>query len=209
MKHWNIQKKIEQNIKKCTMSDFDRKIGSTKQFYCQTHKIVLCSICSKECHANCPDVITRETNEIKDCQCSDNNHSEYNEFTFVIAKSKTNEDYENNMEKGGHEIARLWPIQILNLLFETEGTFNQLIPFVQSIINTGSEGTLAKFENPFPRIIGLFSDTFDRKFKTAYYHPSIIQLFRYEKLCPFLKNIVPQTRFNYNPLISLRWRGWL
>ena len=193
MKHWNIQKKIEQNIKKCTMSDFDRKIGSTKQFYCQTHKIVLCSICSKECHANCPDVIARETNEIKDCQCSDNNHSEYNEFTFVIAKSKTNEDYENNMEKGGHEIARLWPIQILNLLFETEGTFNQLIPFVQSIINTGSEGTLAKFENPFPRIIGLFSDTFDRKFKTAYYHPSIIQLFRYEKLCPFLKNIVTQT----------------
>ena len=138
--------KIEQNIKKCTMSDFDRKIGSTKQFYCQTHKIVLCSICSKECHANCPDVIARETNEIKDCQCSDNNHSEYNEFTFVLAKSKTNEDYENNMEKGGHEIARLWPIQILNLLFETEGTFNQLIPFVQSIINTGSEGTLAKFD---------------------------------------------------------------
>lgn len=192
LKHWNIQKKIEQNIKKCTMSDFDRKIGSTKQFYCQTHKIVLCSICSKECHANCPDVVARETTEIKDCLCSDNNHSEYNEFTFVIAKSKTNTEYEK-MSEQKHEISRLWPIQILNLLFETEGTFNQLIPFVQSIINTGSEGTLAKFENPFPRIIGLFSDTFDRKFKTVYYHPEILQLFRYEKICPFIKNIVTQT----------------
>ena len=113
---------------------------------CEIHHILICSICARDCHSNCT-LKPIDVNEFHDCECNDQNHSGYNEFTFTIAKKLKKEEIQDKSKcRVVENISNLWPVQILNTLFLTTGTFQQLIPFVQDIINKGAQGEIKKFE---------------------------------------------------------------
>ena len=61
--------------------------------FCVKNKMIICSICLKDCHVNFSKIKinTIEDNNYRNCQCNLNNHSEFNEFTFgIINKLKNN-----------------------------------------------------------------------------------------------------------------------
>ena len=170
------------NFKACKMINFDKIIGHKNHYFCPKHNVKICSVCAKECHSTCDNVLPL-TEDVLGCECVDkNNHNDYNEFTFNFAKVQT--------KKGTNYIMKdLWPIQVLNILFETK-IYKKLEIFVKEQLDSAKTGK-AKFPAPFPRIIGLFSDTFNKKFKTFYYHEEIMQLFKYQSLVQYIKKIEP------------------
>lgn len=170
------------NTKPCKIISFDKRVGNKNRYYCSKHNCKICSICAKECHVNCENV-QLITDDIIGCECSDiNNHNEYNEFTFNYARLQTQK---NNINDG--VIRNLWPIQVINLLFDTK-IYKKLIVLIKECLDSSDKGS-SIYKAPFPRIIGMFSETFNSKFKTFYYHEEIMQLFKYSSLINYIKNI--------------------
>ena len=168
------------SFKPCKMINFDKIIGHKNHYFCAKHNVKICSVCAKECHSTCDNVLPINE-DVLGCECSDkNNHNDYNEFTFNFARVQTGKGKDFIMKD-------LWPIQVLNILFETK-IYRKLEYFVKEQLDSAKTGK-SKFPAPFPRIIGLFSDTFNKKFKTFYYHEEIMQLFKYQSLVQFIKKI--------------------
>ena len=170
-----------QNIKKmsCSMMKLDHGLGITP-YHCITHNCIVCCICEVVCHKNCKVEKILEIYKELTCECHSDYHSNFNE----LALSFPLEQYKkvSNID--------IWPIQILNILFSTKTTFGKMTLFFQRFLdneidlnNINNIALILKFE----KLLELFSDSFNRKFKTYYYHEEMSKMFKFEKLFNFIK----------------------
>jgi hypothetical protein len=158
---------------------------------CIKHQIIICCVCAVVCHAHCDDnrhpgnddnKVDEKYNDLS-CECESNYHSEFNELAFSFPLEQYKQDY--NID--------IWPIQILNILFSTKSNFQKMSMFLQqslsykNILNGGYENitTVHKLGN----LLELFSNTFNRKFKTYYYHEEMSKMFDFDELFNFIKKI--------------------
>ena len=160
-------------------------------FYCETHRLSICCVCSVECHKKCRVVKYKNNNPkyVSQCLCKNENHTTYNEIALTFPL--------NEYQKLSG--VAVWPIQILNILFNQKKLEN-LSQLFKSMLNNEeiSEEKRKKF---FP-LLELFSNTFNRKFKTLYYEEDIINMFKYESLIGYIKNV----EINKPDMILLKFR---
>ena len=170
-------KKREKKICDLIILDQSLKVG---MFFCENHQISICCVCSVECHKKCKIKKYSANNNIdqnkRECLCDGENHTNYNEiaFTFPLDEYK---------KLSGVSV---WPIQILNILFNQKRLEN-VSQLFKSMIN--KEEISEEQQKEFFPLLELFSSTFNRKFKTPYYVEEIINTFEYEKLIEYIKNI--------------------
>ena len=147
-------------------------------FFCENHQLSICCVCSVECHKKCKIRKSKDNNQQEEhvCQCINENHTTYNELALTFPL--------NEYQKLSG--VAVWPIQILNILFNTK-RFEKLSNLFKAMLNKEeiSEEKKKKF---FP-LLELFSNTFNRKFKTLYYEEDIINIFKYDNLINYIKNI--------------------
>lgn len=181
----------------CDMIKLD-VILQVDSFFCTDHNIMICCICSVVCHKNCKVIVKETIGEDEDivCHCKSEFHTKYNE----IALSFPLEQYKKITG------VRIWPIQILNILFGTKNTFSEMSQlFIKKLDEfTEKEETekerkerekkhlelekkKVEFSNEFYSLLELFSNTFNRKFKTYYYHEEMTKMFKYQQLFYLLR----------------------
>ena len=179
LKHTFDLKKTNTKIH-CSMMQLDQEL-EIPPYHCITHDIIICCICAVVCHKECTIVSELEVIVGQNCNCISDFHSHFNE----MALSFPLEQY----KKISH--MDIWPIQILNILFSTGTIFNQMKHFFKKFLSndisfqTRSKAVVKKFAD----ILELFSNTFNSKFKSYYYHEELSNLFPYQTLFTFIKNL--------------------
>ena len=180
----------------CDLIKLDKAL-KLENFFCQTHNIQICCVCSVQCHNKCKIVKTEviKTNvksrrKPEKCLCKNECHTSYNEVAFTFPLN------EYQKLSGVH----IWPIQILNILFNNKRTFHKLYTLFTSMLNR--EDFTEKEERKFISLLELFSNTFNRKFKTFYYHEDILIMFNYDNLIKY----IPTIELNNRPNILLKFR---
>ena len=173
--------KDKKDIVSCNMMELDSILGISPN-YCSNHKIVICWICSAVCHKECVKIKQNNISNDLSCQCKSDFHSNFNEFalSFPLEEYKKNADID------------VWPVQILNILFNRGKTFNKMSKFFLKFISTNIDFNSPKnnaIVNQFKSLLELFSNTFNRKFKTYYYDQQMINSFEYEKLFSLIKHL--------------------
>jgi len=184
LKH-NIATKNEKELVSCTMMELDRMLGILP-YYCYQHNVTVCCICHITCHKECRDNVKQlkdvNLNTVLSCGCKSDQHSNFNE----LALSFPLEDY----KKKSH--IDVWPVQILNILFYKGKTFDKMSEFfnvsLTTEINFSSDNNFAII-NKFQNLLELFSNTFNRKFKTYYYDQQMISTFDYQKLFSLIEHL--------------------
>ena len=186
--------KDKKDIISCNMMELDSILGILPN-YCSNHNKTICSICSVVCHKDC--IKTKQNNFSNNfsCQCKSDFHSNFNEFalTFPLEQYKKNADID------------VWPVQILNILFNRGKTFNKMSNFFFKFISTNIDFNSQKniaIINQFKSLLELFSNTFNRKFKTYYYDQQMIHSFEYEKLFSLIKHL--EVTNGQNTIIKFR-----
>ena len=180
----------------CTMMELDSILGIPPR-HCYQHKATVCCICSVVCHKECHMAQEENFNihGILTCQCKSDYHSNFNE----LALSFPLEQYKkvSNID--------VWPVQILNILFYKGKTFNTMSQFFNKSlsldINFNDDNNIAII-NKFKSLLELFSDTFNRKFKTYYYDQHMISTFEYEKLF----NVIERLEVNNGQSAIIKFR---
>jgi hypothetical protein len=176
----------------CDLMKLDKAL-KLDNFYCEFHNVQICCVCYVQCHSECrkkPSKLVNDKNKSRryrdKCFCKNECHTSYNEVAFSFPLDKYQE------LSGVH----IWPIQILNILFRKE-TFGKLIHLFTSIINREEvveEGD--KKERKFISLLESFSNTFNRKFKTFYYHEKILEMFDYGRLIKYIHTIEIKKKIN-------------
>ena len=179
-----IQKTKKIKKYKCNMMKLDQNlnIGS---YECLTHNQTICCICAVVCHSKCNFNYINEINEEFSCECDSDYHTNFNELAFSFPL----EQYKkvSNVD--------IWPIQILNILFSTKNIFNKLSTFFHRALNNEldfnniNNSTNKALINKFENLLQLFSDTFNRKFKTYYYHEDMSEMFPFNDLFNLIKKL--------------------
>ena len=167
----------------CELIKLDKAL-KLENFFCETHQIMICCVCSVQCHNKCKITKTKKVfdphksrRRMDKCLCRNECHTSYNEVAFTFPL--------NEYQKlSGIQI---WPIQILNILFNNKRTFHKLSVLFTSILN--KEEITEREEKKFLSLLTLFSNTFNRKFKTFYYHQDILEILNYENLIAYLTQI--------------------
>ena len=174
----------------CALMILDRAL-KLDNFYCEVHGIQICCVCSVQCHQKCKIVKNKQINtkfktrrRTDKCMCRNECHTSYNEVAFTFPLN----DYQKL--SGIH----IWPIQILNILFNNKRTFHSLYGLFSSKLR--GEEISEKEEKKFVSLLRLFSNTFNRKFKTFYYHEDILEMFNYKRLISLISNIEPNNSTN-------------
>ena len=176
LKHRPIEhQKIDQKICDLIILDTSLEVG---QFYCETHQLSICCVCSVECHKRCRVRKYKDNNPQNEpqCLCINENHTTFNEIALTFPL--------NEYQKLSGVV--VWPIQILNILFNQK-RFDKLSDLFKSMLNK-EEISEEKSKKFFP-LLEIFSTTFNRKFKTLYYEERIINTFNFENLMDYIKNI--------------------
>ena len=173
--------KDKKDIISCNMMELDSILG-IHPYHCYHHNVTVCCICAVVCHKECHVESEQNYNSGYSCQCESDFHSNFNE----LALSFPLEQYKrvSNID--------VWPVQILNILFHKGKTFNKMSKFFERFLSTHIDFSSQKNNaiiNQFKSLLELFSDTFNRKFKTYYYDEQMIQTFDYEKLFALIKNL--------------------
>lgn len=164
-------------------------------FFCHDHNILICAICSVVCHKKCKVTIkdVLDDNEELACKCKSEYHTKYNEIALTFPL----EDYKKVTG------VKIWPIQILNILFATKTTFSNMSELFTKKLNEFTENNGSNLRKPqkikndlkiqfskeFYTLLELFSNTFNIKFKTYYYHDEMTKMFKYQQLFSFLKSL--------------------
>ena len=161
----------------CSMTQLDDTLG-INLFYCKNHHIVICGVCAVECHKNCKIMIYKEkNNEMPLCKCSNEKHSIYNDVGLMF-------NLEEYKKITG---ARVWPVQVLNILFSHRNNFENLIQLFSDILSSKEFGK--EKSEKFYYLLDLFTNIFNRKFKTFYFQEDIINMFRFDNLIQYIQNI--------------------
>ena len=164
----------------CTMMKLDQGLGILP-YNCISHNFIVCCICASVCHKNCKiEKIDKIENELV-CECNSNYHTNFNE----LALSFPLEQYKKvaNID--------IWPIQILNILFSTKSIFSKMtLFFKRSLDNEIDFNNINNIPliNKFEKLLELFSNSFNRKFKTYYYVEEMCNMFPFAKLFNYIKN---------------------
>ena len=174
----------KRDIIACTMMELDNILG-IYPYHCYQHNVTVCCICAVVCHEECTVKIEDNyiiNNSSLSCQCKSDYHSNFNE----LALSFPLEQYKrvSNID--------VWPVQILNILFYKGKAFNKMSQFFNKSLSLDIDFNSDKntaIINKFKSLLELFSDTFNRKFKTYYYDPNMVSTFEYEKLFNVIKNL--------------------
>ena len=183
LKH-SFDVKEQKDLIACTMMELDNILG-IPPYHCYHHNVTVCCICAVVCHKECTVKIENNynlNNTALTCQCKSDFHSNFNE----LALSFPLEQYKkvSNID--------VWPVQILNILFYKGKTFNKMSQFFNKSlsldINFNSDKNTAII-NKFKTLLELFSDTFNRKFKTYYYDQNMINTFEYKKLFNVIEHL--------------------
>ena len=163
------------------MMELDNMLG-IPPYHCSNHNLTVCCICAVVCHKECKPNIEENYNSGFSCQCQSDFHSNFNE----LALSFPLEEYRKVSN------INVWPVQILNILFNKGKTFNKMSKFFGRFLSAKIDFNSQKnnaIVNQFKSLLELFSDTFNRKFKTYYYDEEMLKTFDYEKLFSFIKNL--------------------
>ena len=167
----------------CDLMKLDKAL-KLDNFYCEIHNIPICCVCSIQCHNKCElkkskyIIQTFKTRRKLDkCMCRNERHTQYNEHALTFPLD------EYQILSGIH----IWPIQILNILFNNKRTFHRMSTLFQTIL--GKEEYTEKDQKKFLSLLKLFSNTFNRKFKTFYYQEDILETLSYEKIVDYISNI--------------------
>ena len=165
----------------CNMMELDAILGISPR-HCNIHNVTICCLCSIMCHQECDDKREENFNFNFSCQCKNDIHSNFNEFALSFPLEKYKKD--SNID--------VWPVQILNILFHKGKTFNKMSKFIGKLLSTDINFNSQKNKiivNQFKSLLELFSDTFNRKFKTYYYDEQMIQTFNFQKLFDLIQNL--------------------
>ena len=174
----------------CTMIQLDEALG-VDVFYCENHQKTICCVCSVYCHKGCQITKRKEKDdEIVNCMCEGEKHTSYNEIAFTFPL----QEYQNLAG------VAVWPIQILNILFSNKNTFSKLSLLFTSIFN--KKEIIDEMKENFYPLLELFSNTFNRKFKTFYYDQDILQMFPFENLIEYIQTL----EITDPPTILLKFR---
>ena len=176
----------------CDLIKLDKAL-KLDNFYCDTHKLFICCVCSVQCHKTCKITKTKQIfqpsktkRKADKCMCRNECHNHYNEVAFTFPL--------NEYQKLSG--VQIWPIQILNILFSYKRIFHRFSALFISKLN--NEELTDKEEKKFLSLLTLFSNTFNRKFKTFYYHEDILGIFNYQNLITYLKQIEHNNAKNIN-----------
>ena len=182
LKHMvDFEAKKKKELISCTMMELDNMLGILP-YHCYQHNITVCCICAVVCHKECTVNLENNKNKTLSCSCKSDYHSNFNE----LALSFPLEQYKkvSNID--------VWPVQILNILFSKGKTLDKMSQFfnrsLSSEINFNSQKNIAII-NKFQNLLELFSDTFNRKFKTYYYDQQMVKTFEYDKIISLIKNL--------------------
>ena len=177
---------ILSNKSNCNMMQLDQEL-EIRPYHCISHDVIVCCICAVVCHKDCTIVLEMEINAISYCNCISDYHSRFNE----MALSFPLEQYKKiaNVD--------IWPVQILNILFSTKKIFNKMKQFIKQFIYNeidfkSQNKTIIK---QFSDLLELFSNTFNSKFKSFYYHEEITNMFPYQNLFMFIQNLEVNDEF--------------
>ena len=182
----------------CSLIQLDNAL-KLDNFYCETHKYQICSVCYVKCHNSCKKSRTQNISQgigrmtkrkFDNCLCWNECHTKYNEVVFKFSLDKY-------QELSGVQI---WPIQILNILFNNKRTFHRLCSLFSSKLKI--EEVKEEEEEKFVSLLELFSNTFNQKFKTFYYHNDILQMFNYETVLKYLD--ILEVKHKINIIIKFR-----
>ena len=168
---------LKAELKICDLIIIDTSLD-VGQFYCETHQLSICCVCSVECHRRCRVRKYKDNNPQNEpqCLCINENHTTYNEIALTFPLN----EYQKLSGVSVH------PIQILNILF-SQKRLDKLSELFKSILNK-EEISEEKSKKFFP-LLEIFSNTFNRKFKTLYYEEEIVTTFDFEKLMDYIKNL--------------------
>ena len=166
----------------CNMMKLDQNLN-IGPYECITHNQIICCICAVVCHEKCNKKYINEIDEELSCECDTDYHSNFNELALSFPLEKYKQV--SNVE--------IWPIQILNILFSTKNTFSKLVLFFHRTLSNefdfhninNNVALINKFEN----LLELFSDSFNRKFKTYYYHDEMNKMFPFNNLFNMIKQL--------------------
>ena len=180
----------KQELKTCDLIVLDRSL-EVGLFFCETHKLSICCVCSVECHKKCKVRKYKENNPQNEsqCLCKNENHTTYNEIALTFPL----DEYQ---KLSG---VAVWPIQIVNILFNQK-RFEKLSNLFKAMLN--KEEISDEEKKKFFPLLELFSNTFNRKFKTLYYEEEIVNMFDYAKLVEYIKNL----EANNSDMIMLKFR---
>ena len=203
----------------CSMMLLDDAL-EVECFYCENHQQMICCVCSVYCHKGC--VITKRSSVTVNNNIAINNNNKLSSFSGMflndIDASSRNATHVCQCEEDKHtsynEIAltfplqeyqrlsgvKVCPIQILNILFSNKNTFTKLTALFSNVIN--DKELNEEMREQFYPLLEMFSNTFNRKFKTYYYHKDILEMFPFEKLIDFI-GYIPITNSMY---ILLKFR---
>ena len=166
----------------CNMMKLDQNLN-IGPYECITHNQIICCICAVVCHEKCNKNYINEIDEELSCECDTDYHSNFNELALSFPLEKYKQV--SNVD--------IWPIQILNILFSTKNTFSKLVLFFHRTLSNefdfhninNNVALINKFEN----LLELFSDSFNRKFKTYYYHDEMSKMFPFNNLFNMIKQL--------------------
>ena len=179
LKH-TIKVNEKKYVSNCNMMQLDQELEVTP-YHCISHDVIICCICAVVCHKDCTVISESEIIIGQQCNCISDFHSNFNEMglSFPLEKYK--------------ELSKMdiWPIQILNILFSTGTIFNKMKLFMNKIFSTKIQFKKSSkaMINKFADLLELFSNTFNYKFKSYYYHEELSKIFPYQTLFTFLKNL--------------------
>jgi hypothetical protein len=172
--------KVKSNKGDCNMMQLDQEL-KIAPYHCVTHNLNVCCICAVVCHKDCtivPDIIVEKASR---CNCISDFHSKFNEMalSFPLEKYKKISNID------------IWPVQILNILFSTGTVFNNMKKFFEKFLSNEIvfENKNKLIIDKFADLLELFSNTFNSKFKTYYYHDEIIKMLPYQKLFTFIQKL--------------------
>ena len=95
-KHFFCDKKENENLISCNFLQLDYYLNYEFNFFCENHNYFICGICAIFCHKNCKiNKIKEKNNQIINCECNNNLHTEFNEIGFEFYVKK----YSNLIEK--------------------------------------------------------------------------------------------------------------
>ena len=176
LKH-KMEELHKRELKSCDLLVLDKSL-EIGLFYCENHQLSICCVCSVECHKKCKIRKYKDNNEQVEhqCLCRNENHTSYNELALTFPL--------NEYQKLSG--VAVWPIQILNILFNTK-RFENLSSLFKAMLH--KEEISEEKKKKFLPLMELFSNTFTRKFKTLYYEEDIINMFNYDTLIEYIKNI--------------------
>ena len=180
-----IRQKI--NVCPCTLMELDKNLEITG-FFCKKHQIRICAICYAQCHRHC-EVITEKRKLESKCNCQTEHHTGYGEIILRF----------NFSEFQRFAKIPIWPIQILNNVFEIKQDFSKMSELFIETLNNPLDKIDDYFYFP---LLESFSAIFNEKFQTFYYNENLLQMFDFDKIIKFFN--VLKTTSKKITLIKLR-----